>query len=196
MIQISTRSNIAKKIGEDAYLTIYCHADGYLTYNGAMLLDNYNTPERVDALLALGDLSTLQEKLEPDPNSPHSFDYNERQKGVTVAYGRDRGDSETEARVFSLAQLNNESNWTEYVYIFDENNKWKYFRTGQAKNRLRDVGDDLEKEYQQYGMHRPSGYYGFLDDEIADYLKIQISSSEDMAQGEDGDDQGMTMGGM
>ena len=196
MIQISTRSFITKKIGEDAYLTIYCHADGYLTYNGAMLLDHYNTPEQVDALLALGDLSTLQEKLEPDPNLPHSFDYNERQKGVTVAYGRDRGDSETEARVFSLAQLNNESNWTEYVYIFDENNKWKYFKTGQAENGLRDVHDDLEKEYQQYGMQRSSGYYGFLDDEIADYLKSQLSLSEDMAQEEGEEDNGMTIGGM
>lgn len=185
MIQISTRSYIAKKIGEDAYLTIYCHADGYLTYNGAMLLDHYNTSERVDALLALGDLSTLQEKLEPDPNSPHSFDYNERQDGVTVAYGRDRGDHGTEARVFSLAQLNNESHWTEYVYIFDENNKWKYFKTGQAKNGLHDVADDLQKEYRQYGMQRPPGYYGFLDDEIADYLKSQIPLSEDTDQGED-----------
>lgn len=161
-----------------------------------MLLDHYNTPEQVDALLALGDLSTLQEKLEPDPNLPHSFDYNERQKGVTVAYGRDRGDSETEARVFSLAQLNNESNWTEYVYIFDENNKWKYFKTGQAENGLRDVHDDLEKEYQQYGMQRSSGYYGFLDDEIADYLKSQLSLSEDMAQEEGEEDNGMTIGGM
>lgn len=196
MIIISTRSYIAKKIGEDAYLTIYCHADGYLTYNGAMLLDRYNTPERVDALLALGDLSTLQEKLEPDPNSPHSFNYDERQEGVTVAYGRDRGETGTEARVATLADLNDESNWTEYVYVFDENNKWKYFKTGQAKNGLRDVHDDLEKEYQQYDMQRPSGYYGFLDDEIADYLKSQIPSSENMDQGEDEEDQGMTMGGM
>lgn len=175
---MSTRSYIAKKIGEDKYLTIYCHSDGYLTYNGAMLLDHYNTPERVDALLSLGDISTLQEKLEPDPNLPHSFDYKERQEGVTVAYGRDRGDTETEARVFSLAQLNNESNWTEYVYVFDENNKWKYFKTGQAENGLHDVHDDLEKEYQQYGMMRPEGYYGFLDNEIVQYLKSKEETNE------------------
>ena len=179
MIIISTRSYIAKKIGEDAYLTIYCHADGYLTYNGAMLLDRYNTPERVDALLALGDLSTLQEKLEPDPNLPHSFDYDERQEGVTVAYGRDRGETGTEARVATLADLNDESNWTEYVYIFDENNQWKYFKTGQAENGLHDVHDDLEKEYQQYGIQRPSGYYGFLDDEIVQYLKSKAETNEE-----------------
>ena len=179
MIIISTRSYIAKKIGEDAYLTIYCHVDGYLTYNGAMLLDHYNTPERVDALLALGDLSSLQEKVEPDPNLPHSFNYDERQKGVTVAYGCDRGETGTEARVATLADLNDESNWTEYVYVFDENNQWKYFKTGQAENGLRDVGEDLEKEYQQYGMQRPSGYYGFLDDEIVQYLKSKAETNEE-----------------
>lgn len=179
MIQISTRSYIAKKIGEDAYLTIYCHADGYLTYNGAMLLDHYNTPERVDALLALGDISTLQEKLEPDPNSPHSFNYDERQEGVTVAYGRDRGETGTGARVATLADLNDESNWTEYVYVFDENNQWKYFKTGQAENGLHDVHDDLEKEYRQYGMQRPSGYYGFLDDEIVQYIKSKAETNEE-----------------
>ena len=40
---MSTRSFIAKQIGKDAYLTVYCHSDGYLTYNGALLLGCYNT---------------------------------------------------------------------------------------------------------------------------------------------------------
>lgn len=134
---MSTRSLIAKKIGEDKYLTIYCHSDGYLTYNGALLLDHYNTPEQVDKLLALGDISYLAERLEPDPSLPHSFDYDERQEGVTLAYGRDRGEKGTEAREATLADLDDESNWTEYVYIYDENGKWKYFKAGESKNGLK-----------------------------------------------------------
>ena len=94
---MSTRSLIAKKISEDKYLTIYCHSDGYLTYNGALLLDHYNSTEQVDKLLALGDISYLAERLEPDPSSPHSFDYDKRQEGVTLASGRDRGEKGTEA---------------------------------------------------------------------------------------------------
>lgn len=117
---MSTRSLIAKKIGEDKYLTIYCHSDGYLTYNGALLLDHYNTPEQVNKLLALGDISYLAERLEPDHSLPHSFDYDERQEGVTLAYGRDRGEKGTQAREATLAELDDENNWTEYVYIFDE----------------------------------------------------------------------------
>ena len=38
--------------------------------------------------------SCLEEKLEPDPSKPHSFDYDERQDGVVVAYGRERGDND------------------------------------------------------------------------------------------------------
>ena len=52
---MSTRSYIAKQIGDNKYRTIYCHSDGYLTYNGAMLLDHYNSPEKLDELLRLGD---------------------------------------------------------------------------------------------------------------------------------------------
>ena len=170
---MSTRSLIAKKIGEDKYLTIYCHSDGYLTYNGALLLDHYNTPEQVDKLLALGDISYLAERLEPDPSLPHSFDYDKRQEGVTLAYGRDRGEKGTEAREATLADLDDESNWTEYVYIFDEIDKWKYFIAGESKNGLRDVQSDLDDEYLQYGMKRPEGYYGFLSDDIIKHLKAE-----------------------
>ena len=88
---MSTRSFIAKQTGADEYLTVYCHSDGYLTYNGALLLDCYNTPEQVDELLKLGDLSYLAESLHPNPGMPHAFDYDKRQSGVTVAYGRTEG---------------------------------------------------------------------------------------------------------
>ena len=53
---MSTRSYICKE-NEDGTITgSYCHCDGYLTYNGAMLIDHYNTKERVDKLLSLGNM--------------------------------------------------------------------------------------------------------------------------------------------
>ena len=66
---------------DGSYKGVYCHSDGYLTYNGAMLLDHYNSREKADALIALGDLSLLCEKLYPDPDKPHGFDYDKRQPG-------------------------------------------------------------------------------------------------------------------
>ena len=96
---MSTRSFICVEQDDGSYKGVYCHSDGYLTYNGAMLLDHYNNRERADALIALGDLSLLCEKLYPDPDKPHGFDYDKRQPDVTVAYARDRGEKNTEARI-------------------------------------------------------------------------------------------------
>lgn len=167
---MSTRSLIAKQVGNDKYLTIYCHSDGYLSYNGAMLIDHYNSEEKVDELLKLGDLSCLCKKLNPDPSMPHSFDYDKRQADVTVAYGRDRGETNIEARTLSMADLDNPENWTEYVYIFNKDNGWKYFKSGYSDDGLRDIEEDLKTEYARYGVDRIPDHYGFVTQDIVDYL--------------------------
>src|SRR5574344_1539635 len=102
---MSTRSLICMQKDDDNYEAIYCHSDGYLTYNGAMLLDHYNDKETLQRLLNLGNISSLQEKIDPDPTKPHSFDYSQRQDDVVVAYGRDRGDTEQESSKCTLEQL-------------------------------------------------------------------------------------------
>ena len=181
---MSTRSFIAKQIGKDAYLTVYCHSDGYLTYNGALLLDCYNTPEQVDELLKLGDLSYLAESLHPNPDYPHSFDYGERQQGVTVAYGRDRGDKDVAARKMTMAQLDDPNNWTAYVYIFTQENKWKYFAAGHSGEGLRDVAEDLKTAYSAYGIRRPHRYYGVITDSLAEQVKA-AENAEGMEMTED-----------
>lgn len=168
---MSTRSYIAKQISEDLYLTIYCHHDGYLSYNGALLLDYYNTPEKVDELLKLGNLSLLAENLHPNPEYPHAFDYDKRQDGVTVAYGRDRGDKDVTATEMTMAQLDDPDNWTAYVYIFTQENEWKYFAAGHSQDGLRDLAEDLEAQYAAYGIKRPAGYYGFITDKLAEREK-------------------------
>ena len=40
---MSTRSFICVEQDDGSYKGVYCHSDGYLTYNGAMLLDHYNS---------------------------------------------------------------------------------------------------------------------------------------------------------
>ena len=83
---MSTRSLIAMQLEGDKYKTIYCHFDGYLSHNGALLLDYYNTPEIINELLELGNISCLAKNLYPDPTMIHGFGYNERQEDVVVAY--------------------------------------------------------------------------------------------------------------
>ena len=56
-------------------------------------------------------------KIKPNPKKPHSFEFDQRQDDVVVAYGRDRGESETEAKILSLKEMFEES-WIDYYYIF------------------------------------------------------------------------------
>ena len=48
---MSTRSLIGIQREKDKFEVIYCHSDGYPTYNGAMLLDHYSDKEKVEKLL-------------------------------------------------------------------------------------------------------------------------------------------------
>ena len=64
---MSTRSTIGiiRGFNENA-ARIYCHSDGYLSWNGAILQKYYNTAEKVEKLLALGNLSCLGPEIKPD----------------------------------------------------------------------------------------------------------------------------------
>ena len=61
---MATRSNIGKLNSDNTVSYIYCHWDGYPSHNGTILQEHYNTPEQVDALLALGDMSSLEATIE------------------------------------------------------------------------------------------------------------------------------------
>lgn len=121
---MSTRSNIAIQLKDDKVKFIYCHFDGYLEHNGAILVEHYNTREKVEELINLGHLSSLAPKTTPDPTIEHTFRNN--QKDVCVAYGRDRGDASTKAKESTLNEMF-ENDWIEYFYIFTLDNKWIYY---------------------------------------------------------------------
>jgi len=87
---MSTNSSIGIKNENDTVTSIYCHFDGYLSGVGQVLLDHYNTEELTKSLIGLGDLSSVQERLNPNEDEDHSF--NKQIKGITVAYHRDRGE--------------------------------------------------------------------------------------------------------
>lgn len=117
---MSTRSTISIQT-PSVLRSIYCHYDGYLSGVGALLHTYYNTEEKVNALIDLGDLSILGEKLIPNPDAPHSFV--KPQEGVTVAYYRDRGENNLYiARPISIHDINSQ----EYNYIFKDG-AWHYW---------------------------------------------------------------------
>lgn len=127
---MSTHATIAYTDGARCS-AIYLHADGSLSYAGAMLLQNYNTKELAGALVALGDLSMLKKRLAPSKGEPHSFE--NKAKDVTVAYCRDR-DELLNIRHYADTAISNarsffmrlaEMSGANYVYLFDEQkNQW------------------------------------------------------------------------
>lgn len=142
---MSTRSYICIEKEDGSYKGIYCHHDGYLEYNGKMLVDNYNDREKVMKLISLGDLSSLQKNIEPNPKYPHSFDYDTRQKGVCIFYGRDRGETGTEARDVTFERA--KESWCEYMYVFRRDNEWYYTDLYGNEPRWRMVKRELEQKY-------------------------------------------------
>jgi len=93
---MSTNSSIAIKNLDGTITGIYCHWDGYLEGVGNKLVKHYDTKEKVNALIALGDISVLGETSE----CPDGHSFQNPVKGCTIAYGRDRNESGVEAKTF------------------------------------------------------------------------------------------------
>lgn len=58
---MSTRSTIAIRRGPASIESIYCHFDGYPDGVGSKLISHYNSIEKVEALIRLGNVSCLRE---------------------------------------------------------------------------------------------------------------------------------------
>ena len=149
---MSTRCYIAKQVDFDKYRAIYCHSDGYPEGVGQTLLNYYSYPEKIDQLLELGDISILDKWIEPDPDKPHAFGYSEvdgryvvnRQDGVTLAYGRDRGETDTKAQIWTLEEL--DAGCVAYVYVFADG-VWKYFK--RLKDGMLPLMNDSKEETEE-----------------------------------------------
>ena len=61
---MGTRSTIALEFADGTVEQVYCHWDGYLEGNGAMLIQHYMDPFKVKQLLALGGFSSLEASVE------------------------------------------------------------------------------------------------------------------------------------
>ena len=158
---MGTRSYIAKQIGADSYRSIYSQLDGYPSYLGLLLIDYYNTEEMVDKLLDLGDIYVLKPKLEPDTKLPH--DWITQQKDVTVAFGRDMEEPGFDSTIKTLADLNKNFE-IEYVYIFTQENEWKYFTVGELNQGLLDLKETVD--YIKSQNEASDNSYDEFDDDI------------------------------
>ena len=101
---MGTRSRIGVMHGDNVK-SIYCHWDGYLSFNGQILQEHYDSA-KANNLVALGDLSSLRANI----GEKHAFSKFELPAEEVEAfealtenwctfYGRDRGEKDTEWKV-------------------------------------------------------------------------------------------------
>jgi len=110
----------------DNVKSVYCHWDGYLEHNGAILQEHYDSV-KANQLVALGDLSSLRPNIgEKHKFSPFDCDeltseeFEKRYGGMCTFYGRDRGETGTEWKTHTnfvdfFAEV--EGSWCEWYYI-------------------------------------------------------------------------------
>ena len=56
---MSTRSRIGLELSDGSVISSYCHFDGYPEFNGVKLVEHFNTKEKVQELIDMGDISCL-----------------------------------------------------------------------------------------------------------------------------------------
>ena len=85
---MGTRSSITAKCEDGKFKTIYCHWDGYPSHNGKILLEDFQDQAKIEAMIELGDMSSLGRSIE----CPEGHSYDDPAEGHSVFYTRDRGE--------------------------------------------------------------------------------------------------------
>ena len=110
---MATRSTIALEFADGTVQQVYCHWDGYLEHNGAILQEHYLDPFKVQKLIELGAISSLAPSI--DKPEGHSFD--KSVDGYTVFYARDRGEDLSIGKFKDYADYRANAQFEEYNYI-------------------------------------------------------------------------------
>lgn len=120
---MSTHSWICREYPDGTVRGIYCHFDGYLSGVGRTLYEHYVTPDLVDALITLGDISYVRKNVAPPEFANHSFATPE--PDVTVAYHRDRGEPLRITTWKTIDDFERNAELMDYFYVFT-NGRWFY----------------------------------------------------------------------
>jgi hypothetical protein len=131
---MSTNSSISIQLKDKTILSVYCHWDGHLSYNGLRLFKYYRNKKKVEKLIKHGFISSLQKRVDPIVKTHNFYNY---QEDTTVFYNRDRGDKLEINKINSIKEIKNfYSIYTEFHYLF-KNNRWFYSEYGIKWKKLK-----------------------------------------------------------
>lgn len=138
---MSTRCTIGQELADGTVRAIYCHHDGYLEYAGRTLLEHWRAPAKVDALMWLGDLSSLGSEL----GEEHNFNSEEHDHWC-LAYARDGGEEKKEALSYVDAEdyrSRSEARHDGYAYLMRKDGSWEVSLRGGPFTSLETALDYL-----------------------------------------------------
>lgn len=149
---MSTRCSIRIFRMDGTKTGIYCHHDGYVEYVGMMLQMFYNTREKVECLMAQGDMSSLMPTTED-----------------CVTYNRWRGEQ------FRMSLQDEEFNYTfiEYLGVWVVSNELEY--DYYENNELDLQGSYCAVKNENYLINEIDKHiddcYGFFESYCSKYMK-------------------------
>jgi hypothetical protein len=109
---------------------VYCHWDGYVTNNGALLLEHFNSLRIASELIKGGSISSLGEGLDK-----------------TQFHCRDMGREMVPASEYGTREeFIEDSNGLEYLYILNQNDAWEVFDMDKPWRGWQPVKDALDYE--------------------------------------------------
>jgi hypothetical protein len=128
---MGTRSTIALEFADGTVEQVYCHWDGYLEHNGAILAEHYSDPFKLRDLIDLGDLSSLR----PNIGEKHAFSqfelraeevagYKLLTENMCTFYTRDRGEDCPARKYKNTDEYFDCSQQEEYDYILRTDGVW------------------------------------------------------------------------
>jgi len=126
---MATRCAIGIMNADNTITAKYSHYDGYPSCTGRMLIEHYESIPKIREMIELGDQSYLAPEIFPEGDT-HSFDTPE--KNVTVFYGRDRGEPDTDPKTFNGISefFYYYEDAVDYLYMYNPTDKmWKCWST-------------------------------------------------------------------
>lgn len=122
---MSTRSTIWIK-NDNEYRGIYVHFDGYIKGNGKILLEHYNSVDKINSLIELGNVSALGETIND-----------------TIFYHRDR--DEDDLSFYNCSSLDQmEKLFQQYNYLYQDG-EWYVIIVGNFEKNFNKLKDYFEE---------------------------------------------------
>lgn len=160
---MATRSTIAIELPNGKIKAVYCHWDGYLSYNGKILQKHYTTADKVLKLVSKGAISSLGEvigrkhpfdqfsinKDDPDYAKKLAAIDKAQKSNYTKFYARDRGEKLQVNTYKDFDDYADNLDGQEYDYLFTKYGDWRVrsWRTDSWELLNEQIAlDDKERE--------------------------------------------------